>query len=373
MGKLQSVARDWALGLIDPDVLATLPERERKAILADRDLVWYRDLAAAVSGELDERRVSYVLSAEHAIGRGKDIVVLQSGWELDRFKGHGSPLLFMHNIEQLRAPIGKLDKLNKNGRTKDGVRALTGVAEFVPEGINPFADMVAAQVLAGFMPAGSVGFNLLESRKPKTEAEMAKYGLQGDFAVLFTRQELLEFSVVDIPKDPKAVKQFESVWTPEFESRLLDGVNEGRWSEEHVYQMRGLMTGQAEKTSVVVPEPPASTTTGASADVVAITQTVDMSQQPPVKPPTEPAKASEPAPQGKRIEDVLAAVTNFQERVCARLDEIEEQLRQRAEVAPERQEKSAAELMFGDESEFSAEDRAFLELVGVTSPTETKA
>lgn len=365
MGNIQQHAHDWALGLIDPDVLATLPARERKAILADKDLVWYRDIGDAMFAEPGDRRVSYVLSAEHAIGRGKDIVVLQSGWDLERFKGHGSPLLFMHNMEQLRAPIGKLDTLNKNGRTKDGIRALTGIAQFVDEGINPFADMVAAQVLAGFMPAGSVGFSLLESRKPKTEAEMAKYGLQGDFAVIFTHQELLEFSVVDVPKDPKAVKQS---WTPELEGRLLDGVNEGRWSEEHVYVMRGLMTGEAEKTSVVVPEIVANQTIATSGTVDTSSVTTGGFIGTPTTPVTN--VAASPAPDGKRIEDVLAALQAFQERVLARLDEVETQLRERAEVAPEREEKSAAELMFGDESEFTDEDRAFLELVGATSTQE---
>jgi HK97 family phage prohead protease len=104
-----------------------------------------------------------------------------NGWQV-----HGAPpLLWQHDANQL--PLGRVSGLHVEGD------ALRGRMTFTPRGMNPFADKVADLIAAGFLTSVSVGFRPLEAPKLNT-----------DGGYTYTKQELLELSVVNVPAHPEA-------------------------------------------------------------------------------------------------------------------------------------------------------------------------
>ena len=250
--KLQHVAQSWADGTISETDLVALPKEERAAMIADKDLLWRRPCGERIETKADAkvaRTVSYVMSVEKGVGPSQD-VILQSGWELDKFAKRGGPFLFGHNMLEMRPPLGRMSGLKKNGKASDGTRALTGDAEFTPLELNPFNDMIYRMVDEGFMPGGSVGFRILAARLPKTEAEIKKYGL-GEYSMVIEQAELTEFSAVPIPMDADATKRMEAI-----HQRVLRGVQAGEFGSEQAEQLREMLGGKADRTTVTIPGMP---------------------------------------------------------------------------------------------------------------------
>jgi HK97 family phage major capsid protein/HK97 family phage prohead protease len=111
--------------------------------------------------------------------------VSSDGWVLDTFKKN--PIaLFNHNSD---FPIGRWKNV--------GVRsnALRGHLELAPKGTSPRIDEIRALVDAGILQAVSVGFMPLES-SPRSMTGMGN---------LYSRQELVETSLVAVPANPNAL------------------------------------------------------------------------------------------------------------------------------------------------------------------------
>jgi len=106
------------------------------------------------------RRVRFVASDE-SVDRYGDII-RASGWQLDAYRKN-PVLLFGHNSREL--PVGKVDPI-----AVEGTR-LIAHAEFTPEGMNPFADVLFNLVDAGFVRATSVGFLPLVAPTPIFDAD----------------------------------------------------------------------------------------------------------------------------------------------------------------------------------------------------------
>ncbi|WP_188263273.1 HK97 family phage prohead protease, partial [Azospirillum tabaci] len=79
--------------------------------------------------------------------------------------------------------------------TVDG-KALHSTCQFATKDENPFADMVYRLVIGGYLNATSVGFRPL---KWSWNEE------RGSWAIDYTEQELLEYSVVPVPANPDAL------------------------------------------------------------------------------------------------------------------------------------------------------------------------
>ncbi len=126
-----------------------------------------------------ERTITFVLST--AISDRAGDTVNQNGWDLARYLAN--PVVLWGHNHSLPA-IGRM--------TRIGVEAegLVGDIRFADAEQHPFADTVFKLVNGDFISAGSVGFI------PK------KWNTRDDYSVEFLEQELIEYSVVNVPMNP---------------------------------------------------------------------------------------------------------------------------------------------------------------------------
>ena len=133
--------------------------------------------------------MEFVLSDE-TIDRMGD-VISSTGWILDNFQKN--PIaLFNHRPD---FPIGKWHNL----RVEKG--SLRGHLELAPEGTSARIDEIRKLVDAGILCSVSVGFHPQESQpRPDKSGKPGGYG-----GLTFTRQELIETSLVTVPANPNAL------------------------------------------------------------------------------------------------------------------------------------------------------------------------
>jgi len=137
--------------------------------------------AGKVSGSL-----SYVLS-DATVDRYGDVIE-PSGWMLDNFRRH-PVALFNHNPSQV---VGNWRNVRVEGER------LLGDFEPAPAGTTQIADDVRRLIEADLLAATSVGFLGIESEPidPQRPGGGTRY----------TRQELLETSIVSVPANPAALQ-----------------------------------------------------------------------------------------------------------------------------------------------------------------------
>lgn len=134
------------------------------------------------------RNKEFILSDE-SVDRLGDVISV-AGWDLTNFKGN-PVVLFGHRSDM--PPIG----LWKNLRVENG--ALRGTLDLAEEGTSPRIDEIRRLVQAGILKAVSVGF--------RPVAHEAIKGVDGKptGGFRFTKQELLEASLVSVPANPNAL------------------------------------------------------------------------------------------------------------------------------------------------------------------------
>lgn len=186
-----------------------------------------------------DRTYRYVMSTENPVGFFRDVVKV-NGWDLDDFKKRQQPFLFGHNVAENRPPLGRMNKVKKDSMPYG--RVLAGDAEFTPEGISEFNDMIHDMVEAGFMPGGSVGFNVLQARKP-TDREIKSIANLNEFSSIIERAQLVEFSAVPVGMDPDAQKM-RAADADGVEAFLRSAIEEGRYDRELVAEFRHEYLGQ---------------------------------------------------------------------------------------------------------------------------------
>jgi len=121
------------------------------------------------------------------------------GWDFSRFVKN--PVVEWSHRYDIPA-IGKIE-----GLTVDD-EGLHGLVIFNGKEYDPFAWSIEQRVRAGVICAGSVGFRVMEIEIP--DRETAKDGT----SLIFRKQELLEFSICNIPANPFAlVKNIEATKT----------------------------------------------------------------------------------------------------------------------------------------------------------------
>ena len=112
------------------------------------------------------------------------------GWDFKRFMDN--PVVeWAHNY--LIPAIGKIESLTVD---EDG---LHGLVFFNDKSFDAFGWSVGQRVKAGVIRAGSVGFRVIEIEIP--DRETAKDGT----SLIFRKQELLEFSICNVPANPYAL------------------------------------------------------------------------------------------------------------------------------------------------------------------------
>jgi HK97 family phage prohead protease len=136
------------------------------------------------------RTVSFVFS-DNSVDRYGDTIDAR-GWVLDNFKAN-PVALFGHDAGSVENVIGRAQNVRVEGQR------LIGDIEFMPGETNPTAEAVYQMVKGGFLKTVSVGFAPIEWKLTKDK------GRPG--GVDFTKQELLEISIVPIPANPNALQQ----------------------------------------------------------------------------------------------------------------------------------------------------------------------
>jgi HK97 family phage prohead protease len=91
--------------------------------------------------------------------------------------------------------IGKADGLYADDK------GLHGLVIFNDKDYDPFGWAIGQRVKAGVIRAGSVGFRILEIEIPSKED-----GKDGT-SLIFRKQELLEFSICNVPANPFALSK----------------------------------------------------------------------------------------------------------------------------------------------------------------------
>jgi HK97 family phage prohead protease len=118
-----------------------------------------------------------------------------AGWDFRRYIEN--PVVeWAHRYDILA--IGKIENLIIDN---DG---LHGVVYFNDKSFDPFAWSIEQRIKAGSIRAGSVGFRVMEIEIP------SKGDSQDGTSFIFRKQELLEFSICNVPANPFALVQEKS-------------------------------------------------------------------------------------------------------------------------------------------------------------------
>jgi len=156
--------------------------------------------------KLTERE--YEFTASTSIQDRDGEVIEASGWDLKNFKKN-PVIMYAHDYRSL--PIGKASRVwLSDGKLKNTV-------SFPPEGTYEFADIVERLVDTGYLKTESVGF--IPKKWEDGDGEKAPRRT-------YTKQELLEISIVPVPSNPDALrnavddgvittKEFEAITKPE--------------------------------------------------------------------------------------------------------------------------------------------------------------
>lgn len=140
--------------------------------------------------------------------RHKDILNYDN-WQLDNFNNN-SIIGYQHNVygDNMCNPPNPDDVLGKGIANLDsyrGKRVLVSTATFEPKDINPLAEKVFRKVLFGTLKAASVG--ILPIGEIRTEYVKNDKGVTIDQTNYWSGQELLEWSIVNIPANQEAVRR----------------------------------------------------------------------------------------------------------------------------------------------------------------------
>lgn len=149
------------------------------------------------------RTVRFVISTS-AKDRHNTVLNMK-GWKLENF--NRNPIVgYQHNVygDNMCTPPNPDDVLGPARAWIENDR-LMGEVTFEPGDINPQAEKVFRKVLNGTLRATSVGF--LEVGQGKFVKEKDADGKVVGETYHFEGQELLEFSIVNIPSNPEATRK----------------------------------------------------------------------------------------------------------------------------------------------------------------------
>lgn len=151
----------------------------------------------------ETRTVQFVISTDAKDRHGTKLNM--DGWKLDNF--NRNPIVgYQHNVygDNMCTPPNPDDVLGPaRAWVEDG--RLMGEVKFETADINPQAEKIFRKVLNGTLKATSVGF--LEVGEGKWVEQKDAKGNIVDKTYHYEGQELLEFSIVNIPSNPEATRK----------------------------------------------------------------------------------------------------------------------------------------------------------------------
>ena len=201
----------WALWGGDPGFswsrkkVAQIKKEEDKEVIMEN-----KQFASAVIKENPNGKGEFVFTASTARSDRENDVIEPHGWVLEQFKD-GGPLLWGH--DQSKLPIGRVLWV----KVDDG--KLIGKAKF--NGQTQLSTDVEKLVRSGDLTALSVGFRPVDMK------------MNNEGGRNFTKQELLEISVVNVPANPDAV--IHSIKSMDIKSpNLIKAIMENKEEKETV-------------------------------------------------------------------------------------------------------------------------------------------
>lgn len=148
-----------------------------------------KDYVGVKAVDQESRTADFIIS-DGEVDRDRDVIAV-GGWDLKSFKKN-PVVLWAHNSSQ--PPIGVATRIRRDGSQ------LVSTAKFSEE--NPMGDLVFRMINEKMLRASSVGFRPLKFNfVGDTEDEERRGGID------FLKQELLEWSIVPIPANPRAIIQ----------------------------------------------------------------------------------------------------------------------------------------------------------------------
>ena len=147
--------------------------------------ILYRQVAGAVKKMEDGEGIQFILSHESEDRLGD--IVRVDGWDLKMFKKN--PVMLWAHDNRL-PPIGRWANVSVDGKS------LVGTAVFDDD---QFSRTIENKVRRGFLNAVSVGFRPTEFKALDSDNPWG--------GIEFTKQELLETSVVSVPAHPRALRK----------------------------------------------------------------------------------------------------------------------------------------------------------------------
>ena len=149
----------------------------------------------------ETRTVEFIISTSDKDRH--DSVLNMKGWQLDNF--NSNPIVgYQHNVHggNMCQPDNPDNVLGPGRAWLEGEK-LIGSVTFETKDINPLAEKIFKKVMNGTLRATSVGF--LEIGEGETRTVKDANGKVVDETYYFKGQELIEFSIVNIPSNSKAV------------------------------------------------------------------------------------------------------------------------------------------------------------------------
>jgi HK97 family phage prohead protease len=136
------------------------------------------------------------------------------GWDYKRYRDN--PVVEWAHRYDIPA-IGKIESLTADDN------GLHGVVIFNGKDYDPFGWAIGERVKAGVIRAGSVGFRVIEIEIP--DKETRKDGT----TLIFRKQELLEFSICNVPANPFALTKGSEELRMRSEKTTQDLCSSGFW------------------------------------------------------------------------------------------------------------------------------------------------
>ena len=156
----------------------------------------------AIASNVEETRTVEFVISTNARDRYRTVLNPQN-WKLDSFNANGI-IGYNHNLYGDMCNAPSPDDVIGAGRAWLEGEQLIGSVTFEPGDENPLAEKIFRKVLRGTLKATSVGFTPFGKGR-WGEGDEAR-GMDNE-TYYYEGQELLEFSIVNIPANPEALKR----------------------------------------------------------------------------------------------------------------------------------------------------------------------
>jgi hypothetical protein len=202
-------------------------------------------IVKALPKDVEEtREVPFIISSETKDRAGHRLLL--NRWDLTNYQENGV-VGYQHNVwggDMCNAPDP--DYMMGPGKAWIEGDYLLGMVKFEPESVNPLAEKIFQKVLHGTLKSASVG--LLETNEDESFVD------EKDGAYVLGGQELVEWSIVNIPANPDAIRKHFSSSTFDQALNYLDKVLGDKYSLEELKEMKVAHVLEAMKGNFYKPE-----------------------------------------------------------------------------------------------------------------------